>query len=105
VSGRDRGVESDIYHDPVGDRLRAHDERMREVRWVNAKEILIVACFCLAVVGVAWAVAWTLVSNKPRFATGFTTVAGTVTTSVPWCETRDERVCPVYGPNGTVLGR
>lgn len=90
---------SDAFHDPVGDRLRAHDVRMREARWLNAKEILIALCICAAIVGVAWAVAWGMVHNKPRFSTGFTPAG------MPWCESMDERQCPIYGQGGVVLSR
>lgn len=83
---------SDVFHDPVGDRLREHDLRMRETRWVNAKEILIALCVCLAVVGVAWAIAYAVTKNKPRFATGVTS------TGNPWCESFDERQCPIFEP-------
>lgn len=87
---------SDVFKDPVGDRLRAHDLAMRRARWEAATVMIVVACLCLAVVGVFWVI----FRDRPRFATGFSTLNGMTT---PWCESRDERQCPTYGPGGTVL--
>lgn len=86
---------SDAYHDPVGDSLRAHDRRMREVRWSGATNIVIALCIAAAVVGVAWAVAFMAVKNKPRFSTGVTS------TGNPYCESFDERQCPIFQPGFT----
>lgn len=85
-------MSDDIFRDPVGDRLRAHDLRMREVRYVNAKDVLITLCICLAVVGVVWAVAFVMVQNKPRFSSGVDS------TGKPYCESLDERQCPIFQP-------
>jgi hypothetical protein len=65
---------------------------MRETRWSNAKEIVIALCVCLAVVGVAWAVAFAVIHTKPRYSTGVST------TGNPYCESFDERVCPIFEP-------
>jgi hypothetical protein len=86
---------SDIYSDPVGNHLRAHDLRMREVRWQGATNIVIAIAICLGVVGVAWALAWVMVSNKPRFSTGVDA------TGKPYCESFDQRQCPIFQPGFT----
>ena len=89
-------MSDDIFHDPVGDRLRSHDQRMHEVRWSGAKDIVIAACICVAVVGVAWAIAWWMVSTNPRFSTGVDQRGN------PWCQSADERQCPIFQPGFVV---
>lgn len=83
---------SDVFHDPVGDRLRAHDLQMRKARWEHATSMVVALIVGLTVVGVMAGLVYLFTGNKPRYATGITS-QGT-----PWCETYDERPCPVFRP-------
>jgi len=50
-----------------------------------------IVAVCLAVVGVAWAVAWAKVTNEPRYATGIDS------SGKPYCQSYlAERACPTY---------
>jgi hypothetical protein len=89
-----------FLEDPVGDRVREHDIEMRRARWVNARDMVGYVCIAATIVGVVWAFAWTISSSRPRFSTGYTTVTANSTTSLPWCESRDERLCPIYSREG-----
>lgn len=86
---------SDVFNDPVGDRLRDHDLRMRRVRWEQATTIVVALVIGATVVGACWALAFVLVHNKPHFSTGVDS------TGKPYCETFDERQCPIFQPGFT----